>query len=376
MVESRVVDYLKSLKPVDRVKLFSKLGHEITSPLNNVGSFASFVLEDEPDLDDSLTEILTGFKLGAEGLLHEIGILAKSSGDRFNDSISAISNYTERLKQKITSNLVVEDPEILERLFSSQQKSLYALSVMFGFGEAETFLFNRYVEIYSHLNSVSLNSHGITLLNQTDIFPLEANTRDYEAVIDNLVGNAIKHGFKTEKREGEGSRVIKVTTRANSDPYLVRVADNGVGLSLSKILTKAYQRNLITVDDRCMPTVDLANFIQDKGLYVDPELAFKVNDERDYRNQLLLQLAFLPGISTSSPATKNGLVYAGRGTSDGLGLDIVKDLVERNGGNVWVKSYPGTLKSYDSEGPSIIIPGDTRFYFTIPENKVISKQSR
>jgi signal transduction histidine kinase len=358
MGSSKTVDYLVSLQPEARIGLLARLTHEINSPLTVINGFADLILTGGAEISPEIRAVLEKITLGQYSVdrsLKDVSSGADISDTAYLDFMGvAIDQLLTPIPPEGT--LSNDDNRYLDRIRTSQRKLAHTFNIMFGFGSPETFFFKSYVELYSNINRETLQTRGVELFNQTITFPLETNTLDYEIVLDNLLGNAIKHGFKEKSTEGK-KRFIKVATRANYGPCLVRVSDNGSGFDLDSITEKASSAGIIPRDYHDIPIRDLLNIIGDQGLYVSGNIAQKALNGADYRNQLLMQLAFLPGISTSENGNGLDLVYGGAGTSQGLGLDNVKTLVERNGGNVWVISHPR----------------DTRFYFTVPEDKVISK---
>jgi len=359
MGSSKTVDYLVSLQPEARIGLLARLTHEINSPLTVINGFADLILTGSEKISPEIRAVLEKITRGHYSV--DQGLKDVSSGADISDTVyldfmgAAIDKLLTPIPSEVTLS-TDDNKRYVDRIKTSQRKLAHTFNIMFGFGSPETLFFKSYIELYSNINRETLQTQGIELFNQTVTFPLETNTLDYEVVLDNLLGNAIKHGFKGELA-GDPKRFIKVTTRGNYDPPLVRVSDNGSGFDLTSITGKASAAGIIPRDYHQIPIRDLLNIVEDQGLYVSGNIAQKALGGADYRNQLLMQLAFLPGISTSENGNGLDLVYGGAGTSQGLGLDNVKTLVERNGGNVWVISHPR----------------DTRFYFTIPPNKVVSK---
>jgi len=114
-------------------------------------------------------------------------------------------------------------------------------------------------------------------------------------ILLHLVRNAVDHAIE---REGE----IKIDLRAEEKGFRLTVADNGRGIDLESIKAKAVEKNLISAD--------------------------KTLTERDTVN-----LIFLPEFSTAVKVTQ----VSGRG----IGLDAVKDAIEKAGGKISVETQTG-----------------------------------
>ncbi|MDQ3800619.1 MAG: ATP-binding protein [Acidobacteriota bacterium] len=116
-------------------------------------------------------------------------------------------------------------------------------------------------------------------------------------ILLHLVRNAIDHGIE---REGK----IKIELASNADGsggVSLKVSDDGRGIDLEKVGRKAVEKNLISGDAR-------------------PSEAE------------ILALIFAHGFSTGETVSE----ISGRG----VGLDVVKDLTEKSGGGISVKSEP------------------------------------
>ncbi|HEX9962686.1 MAG TPA: ATP-binding protein, partial [Pyrinomonadaceae bacterium] len=120
-------------------------------------------------------------------------------------------------------------------------------------------------------------------------------------VLLHLVRNAIDHGVE---REGE----IKIEAAASADGISLKVSDDGRGIDLEKTRRKAVEKNLIASD----------------ALLSEQEI---------------LNLIFAHGFSTSETVSE----ISGRG----VGLDVVKDLTEKAGGGIFVKSEPGQGTTFE-----------------------------
>src|SRR5580658_521696 len=132
-----------------------------------------------------------------------------------------------------------------------------------------------------------------------------------EAIKDPLthaVRNSLDHGIEPpEVREAAGKDpegTLKLRAVQEGSHVVIEVSDDGAGIAVEKVRSKAIERGLIT-----------------------PERAAQL-PERE-----LLQLVFLPGFSTAATVTN----VSGRG----VGMDVVRTNVERIGGKVEIDSRPG-----------------------------------
>jgi len=132
-----------------------------------------------------------------------------------------------------------------------------------------------------------------------------------EAIKDPLthaVRNAVDHGIEAPAdrvlagKPAEGC--VRLRAFHQSGSVVIEVADDGAGIPMERVLTKAIERNLVTKE-------------QAAGM-----------SERE-----ALQLIFLPGFSTAAAVT----TVSGRG----VGMDVVRANVEKVGGSVEVESRRG-----------------------------------
>ena len=132
-----------------------------------------------------------------------------------------------------------------------------------------------------------------------------------EAIKDPLthaVRNALDHGIEPpEARQAAGKDAegtLKLRASHEGSHVIIEVTDDGGGISVDRIRTKAVERGLVTAARAAQM------------------------GERD-----LLQLIFLPGFSTAAAVTS----VSGRG----VGMDVVRTNVEKIGGKVEIDSHPG-----------------------------------
>lgn len=118
-----------------------------------------------------------------------------------------------------------------------------------------------------------------------------------------LVRNAIDHGVETPAERIEQNKKararIKIQFTSDADNFYLKVSDDGRGIDAEKIRAKAIEKNLIDAGEN-LPEQSLRNLI------------------------------FAPEFSTAERITQ----ISGRG----VGLDAVKEAVEKTGGKITVKS--------------------------------------
>ncbi len=132
-----------------------------------------------------------------------------------------------------------------------------------------------------------------------------------EAIKDpltHLVRNTVDHGIeKPEVRAAKGKPIegcLTLKAYHEGGQVNIEIVDDGAGLNIDRIKTKAVEKGLITVDQAAkMPDRDVG------------------------------QLIFLPGFSTAEKVSN----VSGRG----VGMDVVKTNIEKIGGTVDLQSQPG-----------------------------------
>ena len=126
--------------------------------------------------------------------------------------------------------------------------------------------------------------------------------------LTHIIRNAIDHGIESPTaRLAAGKReigILAIAARQSGNTISIVVSDDGRGLEEDRIATKAVATDLITSAERA-----------------------KMNREK------ILQLIFEPGFSTAEAVS----AVSGRG----VGLDVVRDNLEKVGGSIKVTSSPG-----------------------------------
>lgn len=125
------------------------------------------------------------------------------------------------------------------------------------------------------------------------------NLKLISEILLHLVRNAVDHAIDKDGR-------IKIDIKAKNHDLILRVADDGRGLDRRKILSKAFEKNLIGEDENLSP-------------------------------EEIFDLIFAHGFSTAETISE----ISGRG----VGLDVVRDAVEKAGGKIRVasQSNQGTI---------------------------------
>jgi two-component system, chemotaxis family, sensor kinase CheA len=123
-----------------------------------------------------------------------------------------------------------------------------------------------------------------------------------------LVRNAADHGIEAAAERHAAGKPARGTIRLNAyhdgDEVVIEVSDDGGGLDRDKILRRAIERGIVTVEE-----------------------SLRLNETES------LQLIFAAGLSTADEVTE----ISGRG----VGLDVVKSAIESLKGTVELQSKPG-----------------------------------
>jgi signal transduction histidine kinase len=146
--------------------------------------------------------------------------------------------------------------------------------------------------------------------------------RTIEKLLGQLIHNAIRHGIETPadrvvQDKPEIGTVAVQFMRVGSDGYQLSVQDDGRGLDHDRIRAEAVRQGVMTAD---------------AAARVDP--------------RKLATLIFRVGFTT-----------AGEGGARGIGMDLVRDLVNKAGGRVGIATKPGEY---------------TRFRVSLPHEKKAS----
>jgi len=123
-----------------------------------------------------------------------------------------------------------------------------------------------------------------------------------------LIRNAVNHGIESpEAREKAGKPrkgYVKLSAHRDRDNVIIELIDDGAGINVEKVKSKAVEKGLITQETADTLTVDQA-----------------------------IDLLFQPGFSTADKITD----ISGRG----VGLDVVKRSIEALKGTIRVETTPG-----------------------------------
>ncbi|WP_419024777.1 ATP-binding protein [Emergencia sp.] len=132
-----------------------------------------------------------------------------------------------------------------------------------------------------------------------------------------LIRNAVDHGIETAEvrqalgKEKKGRIVFQVESTVGE--LVLTLSDDGCGLDDEKILNKAKER----------------------GMLVKPEA--------EYSSEEIHELILKPGFTTNETVNE----YSGRG----VGLDVVKNIMEEIGGHLHIESQPGVGSKFTLIAP-------------------------
>lgn len=132
-----------------------------------------------------------------------------------------------------------------------------------------------------------------------------------------IIRNALDHGIESpEEREECGKDKkgkIYFNVESTVGELLVSISDDGGGLDEEKIRNKARKENLFN------------------------------RPEEEYSFEEICELILMPGFTTSDLVTE----YSGRG----VGLDVVKSVLENAGGHIYIQSRPGLGSTFTITAP-------------------------
>ena len=136
-----------------------------------------------------------------------------------------------------------------------------------------------------------------------------------------LLRNAVDHGIEIPERRAELGKketgTILITALRQENFALIKIEDDGCGIDTEEIRKVALKKGIISREK--------AEQLQEREA---------------------MQLIFTPGFSTSSSVTD----ISGRG----IGMDVVKNKIERLGGSVKVESKPGFGSRFELKLPLTI----------------------
>jgi len=137
-----------------------------------------------------------------------------------------------------------------------------------------------------------------------------------------LLRNAVDHGIEIpEKRAELGKKetgTILITASRQENFALIKIEDDGCGIDTNEIRKVALKKGIISRESA-----------------------------EQLKEREVIQLIFAPGLSTSDSVTD----ISGRG----IGMDVVKNRVERLGGSVKVESKPGLGSRFELKLPLTIV---------------------
>ncbi|MGM0443013.1 MAG: chemotaxis protein CheA [Fibrobacterota bacterium] len=158
-----------------------------------------------------------------------------------------------------------------------------------------------------------------TELVNTDIEVDKTLLERLDAPLVHMVRNAADHGIEPPADRVSAGKppkgTIRITAREERDSLILEITDDGAGINTDKIRAKAFEMGLIKEQDTL------------------------TKDD-------ILNVMFSSGVSTAEEVTD----ISGRG----VGMDVVKDSIEKSGGSIEVSTEPGRGSQFSISLPSSV----------------------
>ena len=228
---------------------------------------------------DRFTRVQELTRMMAESV-HDVATLQRNLQQTVagvEDDLIAQARQTRELQRFLLRTRMVEFDSIAERLFGVVRQACKDFD-----------------------KQVKLEIHGGAL--ELDRGVLERVVAAFEHILRNAVGHGIERAAVRQEAGKPAGGVITVSVEQQSNDVAVTFTDDGAGLDLTRIRTKALERGLITAD-QTLSDAQVANLI------------------------------FASGLSTASEVSE----MAGRG----IGMDVVRSEVNSLGGRIEVSTQSG-----------------------------------
>jgi len=133
-------------------------------------------------------------------------------------------------------------------------------------------------------------------------------------IIRNSLDHGIESPYEREVKNKPPQGILKISAISQGDKVFITIKDDGRGIDIDKVVSKALEKRLIS-----------------------PDLLDSMGEEEK------LKLIFLPGLSTNEEITE----LSGRG----VGTDAFKKTIEELGGKIYIKSVKGSGTEIKMELP-------------------------
>jgi chemotaxis family two-component system sensor histidine kinase/response regulator PixL len=205
------------------------------------------------------------------------------------DSLNAVLQQSQQMQHKQQSLVL----NVIDQLVSARMLPL-------------GYVVERFPHMLQHLSQVYGKQVQLQLTGTQVLVDKAIAEKLYDPLLQ-LLRNAFDHGIEppeVRRQQGKAEQgVIEISAYHRGSQTVIEVRDDGQGLNLQKIYTKAVQLGLLSADNTSIAS-----------------------------NQLL-EFLFQPGFSTTDKVNE----ISGRG----IGLDIVRSQLQALNGSVTVQSLPG-----------------------------------